>query len=60
MSELALTAAPGRAAWLFGRRTDLAVFGGSAMLSLLALAAGARLGLLDRDTPEWAWVAAVL
>ena len=60
MSELALTATPARAAWLFGRRTDFLVFGGSALLSLLALAVGAQLGLLDEDTPEWAWIAAVL
>jgi hypothetical protein len=36
------------------------VFLGSALVSLLALGVGWRLGWLDRDTPEWAWIAAVL
>jgi hypothetical protein len=47
-------------AWLFSSRIDLAVFGGSALFSFLLLAIGARLGLLDSDAPEWAWVAGVL
>jgi hypothetical protein len=60
VTELALTRERGRAAWLFSRRVDLAVFGGSALLSLVLLAAGARLGILHSDTPEWTWIAGVL
>lgn len=53
--------APSR--WLFSPAVDLAAFGGSAALSAALLAVGWHLGLLDgekADTPEWAWVAAVL
>src|SRR6185369_11196714 len=46
--------------WLFSARTDLSVFLGSAMVSLLALWIGARAGVLYGDTPDWAWVPAVL
>lgn len=46
--------------WLFSRGLDLAVFGGTAALSLVALLAGWRFGLLDGDTPAWVWLAAVL
>ncbi|MGE0489426.1 MAG: hypothetical protein AB7S38_09450 [Vulcanimicrobiota bacterium] len=46
--------------WLFSPAVDLGVFLGSAGLALLALAVGYELGLLDRDTPEWTWVYAVL
>lgn len=49
-----------RAVWLFSARTDLLVFAGSAALSLLALLAGAQLGVLNQDTPEWAWIPAVM
>jgi hypothetical protein len=45
---------------LFSPRLDVAVFAGSAALSLLALALGAWLGLLRRGTPDWTWIAAVL
>ncbi|MFO0798397.1 MAG: hypothetical protein U0804_13050 [Gemmataceae bacterium] len=54
-------AAPSR--WLFSPAADLLAFGGSAALSVALLAVGWHLGLLDgekADTPEWAWVAAVL
>src|ERR1700754_904574 len=47
-------------AWLFSRNTDLAVFLGSAVVSLLALWIGARAGVLNGDAPDWAWVPAVL
>jgi hypothetical protein len=47
-------------AWLFSRNVDLSVFLGSAVLSLLALWIGARAGVLQGDTPDWAWVPAVL
>ena len=46
--------------WLFGPRADVCVFGGSAALSLLLLLVGARAGVLWGDSPEWAWVPAVL
>jgi hypothetical protein len=46
--------------WLFSRPIDIAVFGGSAAASLLLLAVGGAAGLLESDTPDWAWVPAVL
>ncbi|HSQ20059.1 MAG TPA: hypothetical protein VLR92_06755 [Blastocatellia bacterium] len=46
--------------WLFSARVDLSVFLGSAIFSLLALWIGARAGVLYGDTPDWAWVPAVL
>ncbi|MDH5673329.1 MAG: hypothetical protein OEZ06_14340 [Myxococcales bacterium] len=46
--------------WLFGRRTDLLIFGGSAALSLLLLAAGATLGVAETDTPPWLWLLCVV
>jgi hypothetical protein len=48
------------AAWLFSAPVDLSVFLGSAVVSLLALWIGARAGVLHEDTPDWAWVPAVL
>ena len=55
-----VAASPRRAVWLFSRNTDLSVFLGSALVSLLALWIGARAGVLYGDTPDWAWVPAVL
>src|SRR5580704_11505720 len=46
--------------WLFSAPVDLGVFLGSAVVALLALAVGARFGLLDEDRSDWAWVPAVL
>ena len=46
--------------WLFSPRVDVSVFLGSAIFSLLALWIGAGAGVLDGDTPDWAWVPAVL
>lgn len=46
--------------WLFSRNTDLAVFLGSAVLSLLLLAIGWQMGIVNSDSPEWTWVSAVL
>jgi hypothetical protein len=46
--------------WLFSPAADVAVFGGSAVVSLLLLWVGARAGVLEGDSPEWAWVPAVL
>src|SRR6185503_17294048 len=53
-----LPSAPGP--WLFSAGTDLSVFLGSAAVSLVALWIGARAGVLYGDTPDWAWVPAVL
>lgn len=47
-------------AWLFSAPVDLAVFLGSALLSMAALAYGAHSGLLYGSTPDWAWVPAIL
>lgn len=55
-----IAASPRRGVWLFSRSTDLTVFLGSALVSLLALWIGARAGVLYGDTPDWAWVPAVL
>ena len=46
--------------WLFSAPIDLAAFLGSALVALLLLAVGSRLGLLHVETPEWAWVPAIL
>lgn len=62
-ATLPRAAAAPRSRWLFSPAVDLAAFGGSAALSLVALAVGWQLGWLDgekADTPEWAWVVGVL
>lgn len=46
--------------WLFSRRVDLGMFGGSLLLSLLLLAVGAALGIVRADTPPWAFLWLVL
>lgn len=46
--------------WLFSREIDLTVFLGSAVVSLLLLAVGWQLGILNEDSPEWTWITAVL
>ena len=46
--------------WLFSRNTDLSVFLGSAVVSLLLLAVGWRLGFLNSETPDWTWITAIL
>lgn len=46
--------------WLFGRRTDLLVFGGSALLALALLGVGWLSGVLEHDAPEWTWIACIL
>ncbi len=51
---------PGGFPWLFSAAIDLWTFGGSAALSLLLLAAGAPLGLLHSEAPEWTWITCVL
>lgn len=46
--------------WLFSPVVDLSVFLGSALVSLLLLWVGAFTGALYSDTPDWAWVPAIL
>lgn len=38
----------------------MAVFWGSCLCSMLALAVGAALGILQKDSPDWTWIYAVL
>ena len=46
--------------WLFSAPVDLGVFLGSAVVSLILLAVGAKYGLLRSETPDWTWISAVL
>ena len=46
--------------WLFSAPLDLGVFLGSAIVSLVLLAVGWKLGILYQDTPGWAWVSTIL
>ncbi len=46
--------------WLFSREIDLTVFLGSAVVSLLLLAFGWQIGVLNEESPDWTWVTAVL
>jgi hypothetical protein len=46
--------------WLFSRNIDLTAFLGSAVASLLLLAIGWQLGILDGESPDWTWISAVL
>jgi hypothetical protein len=46
--------------WLFSREIDLAVFLGSAVVSLMLLAVGWQVGILNADSPDWTWITAVL
>ncbi len=46
--------------WLFSAPIDLSVFLGSAVVSLLLLAVGWQLGILNEDSPDWTWISAVL
>src|SRR5688572_9440923 len=50
----------GESIWLFSRNIDLSVFLGSAIASLLLLAIGWQLGILNSESPEWTWITAVL
>ena len=49
-----------KSTWLFSRNVDLGVFVGSALLAGAAIAIGALAGVLDGDTPSWAWVPAIV
>lgn len=53
-------ASPSSRPWLFSARVDLMVFLGSAVASMLALCAGALAGVIEDDTPGWAWIPAIL
>jgi len=55
-----VSAASNRGAWLFSKSIDIAVFGGSAGLAGLLLILGWSVGSLDRETPDWTWIPAVL
>ena len=46
--------------WLFSPTVDLLTFLGSAAIALGLLAIGVPLGLLNDETPEWTWIAAIL
>ena len=46
--------------WLFSPSVDLSVFLGSALVALMLLWIGARAGVLNGSSPEWAWAPAVL
>ena len=46
--------------WLFSRRADLLLFGGSTALALLFLGIGHATGLLDGDAPPWLFLVAVV
>jgi len=52
--------APSSTGTLFGRGTDVAVFGGSAAVSLGLLAGGSALGILDGDAPPWVWLLCIV
>jgi len=61
--DLGYSASPrlgGENTWLFSRNIDLTVFLGSAIASLLLLAIGWQLGILNSDSPDWTWISAVL
>ena len=46
--------------WLFSRRADLLLFGGSAALALALLALGKAAGILDGDAPPWLFLLAIV
>ena len=46
--------------WLFSKRIDLGLFGGSTAAALLFLLIGHWTGQLDGDAPLWLWVGAVV
>ena len=58
--ELATTSSPRSLPWLVSPAVDLAAFGGSTLVSLLLLAVGWQLGLLESETPDWTWIGVVL
>lgn len=46
--------------WLFSARADLLAFLGSAVVSLIALWIGARVGVVNGESPDWIWIPFVL
>jgi hypothetical protein len=46
--------------WLFSASVDLYTFVGSAAVAMGLLVLGVPLGLIDSETPDWLWVAAIL
>jgi len=64
ITALSASSAPARrrakAAWLFSRPVDLAVFLGAAVVSFGALGIGALTGVLHEETPLWAWIPAIV
>ena len=54
-----LFAAPSGGPWLFGKRADLWLFGGTALVSLFLIVLGEALGLTG-DAPPWIWLACIL
>ena len=44
--------------WLFSAPVDLALFGGTALISLVLLTAGPTSP--SNESPEWAWIVGVL
>ncbi len=46
--------------WLFSRRADLALFGGSAALALGLLLFGRASGVLDGDVPPWVFLVGIV
>jgi hypothetical protein len=46
--------------WLFSRRLDLVLFGGSTLLALAFLGIGWWTGALHAETPLWVWLATVV
>jgi len=55
-----MSEAAAQSKWLFSREVDLSVFLGSALLSLVLLAVGWQLGILNEESPDWTWITAVL
>src|ERR1041385_4452604 len=60
LTETRARAAAAKQWWLFSPRVDVSVFLGRAVVSLALLWVGARAGVLEGDSPDWAWVPAVL
>lgn len=46
--------------WLWSTRTDLAVFGGSAVAALVLVVLGQATGLTEEPLPDWAWLVFVV
>ena len=46
--------------WLFGPRTDMLTFAGSAIVAVSVVIGAQTVGRLNSDTPEWLWVTSVL